>query len=105
MKDDLTNFNKTCPICKEVKPISKFRDSKRKCHYCYECRQIMYIRCDICGYRKRRVEMKKIETVSSICKKCSFDKADHQDQQFNNAFNILDNLKEKGNVLHTNKSA
>lgn len=104
MKDISKNSKKTCPICKESKHVSKFEDHRRKCHYCYECRQIMYIRCDICGYRKRRAEMQTIETSSSICRKCSFNRADYQNEQFDNAFNILDNIRENENVLYPNKS-
>lgn len=107
MTDGLTNFNKICKNCKQSKHISKFITNKRKCQYCYECRDIMYARCNICGFRKRRVEMDRIEESTVVCKKCTSKRSEITDIKFKEAFSIMDNfynLKGNINVIHANKS-
>lgn len=93
MKDSLTYFNKVCEHCKESKHISKFITNKRRCHYCYECRQLLYVRCIVCGLRKKKGEMDRIEDENIVCKKCTLDRSEMMNTQFNEAFKIMDSVK------------
>lgn len=87
-------FTKDCKSCNKSKHISEFIVNKRKCNYCRECRDIMYVRCDRCRVIKRRVEMERISEESALCRKCANNKQHVQDMQFNEAFKILNELLE-----------